>query len=155
MEKLRNTRRELRIVSPHETRWGHLWSTTRQHYRLSQRGKNAVLRFLFPTPYLTHTTYLLTYSMEQSPSWEAKTSWATQEIPRILWNPKVHNRIHKSPPPVPILSQIDPVHAPPSNVSQVHFNIILPSTPGSSKWSPSLRFPHLSPVCTWFIDFVA
>jgi hypothetical protein len=31
---------------------------------------------------------------------------------------------------------------PPSNFSQVHFNIILPSTPGSSKWSPSLRFSH-------------
>jgi hypothetical protein len=42
--------------------------------------------------------------MEQSPSWEANWSSATQEIPRILWNPKVHHRIHNSPPPVPILS---------------------------------------------------
>jgi hypothetical protein len=63
--------------------------------------------------FILRYAYLLTHSMEQSPSWEAKTSWATQEIPRILWNPEVPNRIHKSSPPVPILSQIDPVHAPP------------------------------------------
>jgi hypothetical protein len=44
--------------------------------------------------------------MEQSPSWEAKTSSATPEILRILWNPKVHHSIHNSLPPVPILSQI-------------------------------------------------
>jgi hypothetical protein len=31
--------------------------------------------------------------MEQSPFWEANRFSATQKIPRILWNPKVHNRI--------------------------------------------------------------
>ena len=47
--------------------------------------------------------YLLTYSMVQSPSWEANWFAASQEIPRISWDPKVHYRIHKLPPPVPIV----------------------------------------------------
>jgi len=52
---------------------------------------------------------LFTYSIEQSPSWFS----ASQEIPHILWNMKIHYCIHKSLPPVPILRQINPVYPPP------------------------------------------
>ena len=45
---------------------------------------------------------LLTYYMEQSPSWEANLFSVSQEIPRILWNPKVLYRTHNCPQPVPI-----------------------------------------------------
>ena len=94
------------------------------------------------TPYLRHmTVYLaqkyftcivhlliciLTHSMKQSPSWEANRFSASQEIPLILWNPKVLYHISKCPPPVPILSQLDSVHTPTSHFLKIHFNIIIP-----------------------------
>jgi len=45
-----------------------------------------------------------------TPFWEASRFSASQGIPRILWNPKVHYRLYKCLPPVPTLSQINPVH---------------------------------------------
>jgi hypothetical protein len=87
-------------------------------------------------------------STEQSSSCEAKRFSANQVIPHSLWNQKVHYRIHKCPPPVPILSHINPVPTLTSQVLKIRLNITLPSTPRSFKWSVSLRLRHQNPVYT-------
>jgi hypothetical protein len=49
----------------------------------------------------------------------------TQDIPSILWNQKVHCRIHKSHRLVIILSQISPVHTTPSYLTKIYLTIIV------------------------------
>jgi len=92
-------------------------------------------------------TYLLTYLLHGAVlHWEADRFSASQEIPRISRNPKVHYRTHKRPPPVSILDQPNPVHNPTSHFLKIHLNIILPSMSGSPQWSLTLRFPHQNPL---------
>jgi len=64
--------------------------------------------------------------MEQSASLRTNSFSAIQEIPRILWNLRVHYRSHKCPPPVPILSQLDPVHTPTSHfLTNLHMQLLV------------------------------
>jgi hypothetical protein len=88
---------------------------------------------------------LIRDSKKQSSSWEANLFSGSQEIPRILWNTKVNYQIHRRPPPVPILSQIVPVHASPSHSFNLHLNSIIPSVPRSYKWFLSVWFPSPKP----------
>jgi hypothetical protein len=79
--------------------------------------------------------------MEESPAWQANRFSASEEIPHILRNPKVHYRIHRCPLPVPTMSQLDPVHNLTSYFQNIHLNIILPSTPRPPKWFFPSGFP--------------
>jgi hypothetical protein len=68
-------------------------------------------------------------------------------IAHIIWDQKVHHRIHNSMHPVPIPSHI--IHSNDSHFFRRHFN--LPSIFGSSKWflffklHPPKSYTHLFP----------
>jgi len=57
--------------------------------------------------------------MVQSPSSGANWFAASQEIPLISRNPKVHYHTHMRPPPVSILGQPNPVHIPTSQLVEI------------------------------------
>jgi hypothetical protein len=93
-----------------------------------------------------------TNSIQHNPSLEANIFWAFQEIPCFLWNQMVHSGIYKNPTLFSVQRQIYPVHTLFSYFLKIQFNIILPSTPVSSKRSPLKGFLYQSPV---FISLLA
>jgi hypothetical protein len=93
-----------------------------------------------------------------------------QETPHISWNPSIHYCVCKSLPPLPILSQINPISPPhtPNLSLKIHFSIILHISLGlqsgffpqqfttlghrmnniAYSWSLCPRFSHQNNVCT-------
>ena len=96
--------------------------------------------------------------MEQSHSWKATSSSASQEIPRILWNVKVHYRIYKSRPvSLSPAWQIQSMSLAPFYVVNNHLNI--GARGGAIGWGTALqagrsrvRFPMVS--MEFFIDVI-
>jgi hypothetical protein len=84
------------------------------------------------------TNFLKNNSMKQSHFLEANNISAVQEILRLLWN-LIHHRAPKSPQLVPIISQMDLVYTFPYHFFRIHYNIILPSAPRSTKKSLLLQ----------------
>jgi hypothetical protein len=82
--------------------------------------------------------------MKLSPSTEANSSSATQEIPRRLWKTNVHYNAHNSSLLALILRQHIPVFTSPSHHSKAYFPFVLSSTPKISNFSVSFKFGQQS-----------
>jgi len=82
-------------------------------------------------------------SMEHSPSWEANSCSASQEIPCLLWNLNGHYCVHKSPSLVSNPSQMNPVHTLRSTLIISHVCLSFPS--GLFTWGFRTKiFMHFS-----------
>jgi len=102
----------------------------------------SVLTLQMSLSYSYLLSYLLTHSIQQRLSWEANRFSASQEIPRILWRPNIHYRIHKYSPFFPILSQLDPFYT----AHPTSWRPILTSSSHLRLGLPSYLFPHQDPV---------
>jgi hypothetical protein len=96
-------------------------------------------------------------------SWEAASCSAIQKFCNVFWNQKFHYHVHKSPPLVPILRQISPVHTTPSYLRSIlillsHLYLGLPSglfpSVFPTKTSCTLLFPPMRGACPVHLIFI-
>ena len=90
----------------------HLKIESRKNLLLPPDGESVVQQVaysLFQLRYHVCFQDLDGVTNEHRPFWEAVSFSASQEIPHILWNPKVHYHTQKNLPPIPILSHLRPV----------------------------------------------
>jgi hypothetical protein len=82
--------------------------------------------------------------MQHNPPVEADSRSAGQEIPRILYNPKVHYRTDEST--TGSYTEMIPayVYTLGHDFLSIYFSIVLPSTPRSSNWSLPFGFSSKS-----------
>ena len=102
-----------------------------------------ILTYLFTYLHTYLLTYLPTYLLTPRSRVLLEKLIGSQLVYKFpaFYGTRIHYRIHKCPPPVPVLSQLDSVHTPIAYFLKIHVNIIL-SSPGSPKCSLFLRFPH-------------
>jgi len=91
--------------------------------------------------------------MEQNTSWDDNSHSANQEIPHLLRNPKSYYRVHKSPPLVPILSQMYPFCSFPPSFPKIHSNNNFWPMSSSFEWSLPFRFSDENIICISHLSY--
>ena len=126
------------------------WSTNSPHI-MEHTGSQHPNTRTYPEPDQssdpTSFTYLLCHSRSRDLLEKLTGSQLVKTFPAFYGTRKFITAFTRARH-VPILNKINPVHVPLSHFLKTYLNIILSSTSGSSKWSPSIRFPHQNPLCS-------
>jgi hypothetical protein len=107
--------------------------------RIESKQRNCSCIFETTTSLYIYT-YLLTHGAEAF--LRSCQLCSHSRTPQRFMEPEGSLRIHKSSPPVPILSHIDRIPTIPSYLTKIHINIVHPPTSWSSQWSLSFWISH-------------